>query len=793
MGRSSRTATRYENLIANDAGESSHKLLYGSEPHYARNLRTFGEIAIITDNKKIKGKLSDRGKLCLFLGYSENHTGDTYRFLSLNTTKTVMSRDIIWLNKNYAEWKGIKGLNTRKIDEFNDMEDESEDEAEPAIVVSNEEVNNAPSDTITPHPRVLRELRGLQYEAEGGNPTANEELERLANPETGRDTANAVFPNQAYAFTNRETLLEAIETTGHTEYMEPRNFTEAYHHEDPVQRDKWRAAIKKEFGDMNRRGVWRNFKRADMPANKRCVKNKWVFKIKRNGVFRARLVACGYTQIPGVDFTENYAPVINDVTWRIMLIAMMKWNLEGILIDVECAFLEGELEEEVYMNCPEGLDGLNNQVDCVKLEKSIYGLVQSARQWWKKFVKILRQLNFEGGYADPCLFTKKDELGTIFIALYVDDCLCIGDKKAVDDLVDRLSKLDLKLKVDRELKDYLSCEIHFASDRKSAVLHQGHIIRSIEKEFGKEVQDLQSYKTPGTPGVGMIRDPDGISVSAELNSRFRMGVGKLLYLVKHTRPDIANAVRELSKMLDCTNEAAIKELRRVIKYVLDTKDDGLKIAPTEPGNEGSFDLEVFCDSDFAGDKETRISVAGYIMYLCGVPISWRSKAMKSVTLSSSEAEYVSLSEAAKEVKFIVQLIESMGIKVKKPVRIRVDNIGAIFMANNVSTSPRTKHVDVRYRFVTEFIEDGLLKIQFVRTMENESDGFTKKLNGGLHDKHRSKFIGSAKDFHKIKTESLREIDEHGQFATGRVSSGILLTDSRINQESDYSIQSYYGE
>ena len=326
-------------------------------------------------------------------------------------------------------------------------------------------------------------------------------------------------------------------------------------------------------------------------------------------------------------------------------------------------------------------------------------------------MKILRQLNFDGGYADPCLFTRKDDNGIVFIALYVDDCLCIGTKAAIDDVIDKLRKFDLNLKIDRELKDYLSCEIHFASDRKSAVLHQGHIIKSIRNEFEREVKDLQEYRTPGTPGVGMIRDPDGVSVSPELQSRFRMGVGKLLYLVKHTRPDIANAVRELSKMLDCTNEGAIKELRRVIKYVLDTSNDGLKIAPTARGEDGFFDLEVFCDSDFAGDKETRISVAGYIMYLCGVPISWRSKAMKSVTLSSSEAEYVSLSEAAKEVKFITQVIESMGIIVQKPVRIRVDNIGAIFMAGNVTTSPRTKHVDVRYRYVTEFIEDGLVKIR----------------------------------------------------------------------------------
>ena len=385
------------------------------------------------------------------------------------------------------------------------------------------------------------------------------------------------------------------------------------------------------------------------------------------------------------------------------------------------------------------------------VDKSIYGLVQSARQWWKKFVKILREIGFDGGHADPCLFTRKNDKGIIFFALYVDDCLCVGDKEAFKDFIDSLRNRNLNLKVDKKLCDYLSCEIHFSSDRSSAVLHQEHIIKSIANEFEQEVQNLQVYKTPGTPGVGMVRDPDGVTVTEVEQRRYRMGVGKLLYLVKYTRPDIANAVRELSKMLDCTNQAALKELQRVIKYVLDTRDLGLKMSPTTEDKDELLQLTVYCDSDYAGDKETRISIAGYIMYLCGAPISWRSKAMKSVTLSSSEAEYVSLSEAAKEVKFIIQVIESMGIKVKKPVTIRVDNVGAIFIANNVTTSPRTKHIDVRYRFVNEFIEDGIIKVIFVKTEENDSDGFTKNLNGDLYEKHKTKFIADKKEienFHK---------------------------------------------
>ena len=192
--------------------------------------------------------------------------------------------------------------------------------------------------------------------------------------------------------------------------------------------------------------------------------------------------------------------------------------------------------------------------------------------------------------------------------------------------------------------------------------------------------------------------------------------------------------------MDGATMAAMKEMKRVIKFVIDTKHLGLKIEPTTPDNDKMWDLVIYCDSDWAGDKDTRISVAGFIVYLMGAPISWKSKAQRGVTLSSSEAEFVALSEAAKEIKFVVQVLISMGIPVRLPVICRVDNIGAIFMAENVSTSQRTKHIDTRYHFVREFVEEGFIKIIFVRTKENRSDGFTKNVTGEIYDAHVETFM-----------------------------------------------------
>jgi len=175
---------------------------------------------------------------------------------------------------------------------------------------------------------------------------------------------------------------------------------------------------------MTRRGVWRKVKRSSIPQGRRCIKSKWVFKIKRDGIFRARLVACGYSQIPGVDFTENYAPVMNDVTWRILLVAMLIWKMDAIIIDVETAFLHGKLDKEIYMDLPAGLDGESEE--CLLLLKALYGLVQGARQWWKKFVEILKRIKFQGGYADPCLMIKRSDDGSVFASIYVDNNFCVG-------------------------------------------------------------------------------------------------------------------------------------------------------------------------------------------------------------------------------------------------------------------------------------------------------------------------------------------------------------------------------
>ena len=278
---------------------------------------------------------------------------------------------------------------------------------------------------------------------------------------------------------------------------------------------------------------------------------------------------------------------------------------------------------------------------------------------------------------DPCLMMRHDEKGLIYVAVYVDDNFFVGTDEAIEDTVSHLKSKGLILKEHGTLDDYLSCEIKFSEDGCSAWLGQPHLILKIQKIFGKCVKNLNSCKTPGTPNFHIIQNTDPeMALSKEQHKEYRSGVGMLLYLVKYSWPDIANPVWELSKVLDCATDVANRELFRVIKYVLDTGDLGLMICPTE-GRDLPWVLVLFCASDYAGNPDTRRSVSGYILFVKGVPVAWRSKAQRSVTLLSSEAEWISLSEAVKEIIFVLQLLGAMKIKVELPVIVRVDNIGAI--------------------------------------------------------------------------------------------------------------------
>jgi Reverse transcriptase (RNA-dependent DNA polymerase)/gag-polypeptide of LTR copia-type len=778
--------TDLENLLVNNyTSQCPFVMFYKSKPSDI-NFHEFGELAVVTDTTKIKAKLDDRGYPVLYVGRPPNHPTSVFKFLNLKTRKMISSRHIIWQNKKYGEWKNlskeeISHCETKTDDDIDNLEDEVSDEnnipptpptprtipeiLEDVQVTLNDDNDNGKENTT----KLDREMKRIGAHLEAPNPdpkvipttgtgiftrsqtrvtpesTPNvETVEEKEDDENGDfevDEANIVSSR----FDFEDVAMAATEDKGPSTYKDrfdvPESFKAAWHHEDSFQREKWREAIRKEFQKMLKMKVWKKIPRNQMPQKRRCVKSRWVFDIKRNGVFRARLVACGYSQVPGEDFTDIFSPVKNDVTFRIVLIAVMLYSLDCRLLDIVTAFLYGDLNEEIYMECPPGL--VHEQDEILLLLKSLYGLVQSARQFFIKLVSVLKSIGFVQSIVEPCLLTNKTPYGLVIMVVHVDDCFVAGSKQALDHIQKSIQEKGLELKIENQVRDYLGCELLFNPERTKAWIGQPAILKKLEVTFKDIVGKQSSVTTPGTPNYNIVRPTEeSEKVKPEEQKLYRSAVGSMLYLSSHSRPDISNVVRELAKCMDGATYAAFKEMKRVLRFLMDTKDFGLKIHPTIPQGVKDFkwNLKIFSDSDWAGDKENRHSVSGYIMYLMGVPILWKSRLQKTVALSSAEAEYYALSECAKEIKFILQLLASIDIEVEKPVVVHVDNVGAIFMAENVTATSRTRHVDARYHFVREFVEEGEIRIVFVRSEDNRSDVFTKNVNKDTYLRHMVSFL-----------------------------------------------------
>ena len=284
-----------------------------------------------------------------------------------------------------------------------------------------------------------------------------------------------------------------------------------------------------------------------------------------------------------------------------------------------------------------------------------------------------------------------------------------------------------------------------SDDGKKAWLGQPTIIKSLEKQFVERVAKKKMTVTPGTPGFIGGKVDDISKVDEKTQSMYRSGVGTLLYLTLQSRPDITNPVRELSKSMDDASMAQVTEMYRVINFAPETKTLGLRMVPIF---NGIWKLEALSYSDFANDKDTRYSVYGYIIYFCDIPVAWKSKSMKSVVLSTTEEEYVAVSEVVKEIKVLYQMLRSMEIKGPLPIKVQVDNVGAVWLANNSSVSERTKHVDLRAHFVRDMIKDQVIEINFVKSAENDSDIMTRNQQGQHYMYAKSKLVYTVQEMNE---------------------------------------------
>ncbi|GJZ85112.1 retrotransposon protein, putative, ty1-copia subclass [Tanacetum coccineum] len=505
---------------------------------------------------------------------------------------------------------------------------------------------------------------------------------------------------------------------------EPLTYQEAVACEDS---SKWKAAMEEEMDSLRKNKTW---ELVDHPAGQKLVSCKWLFKIKEGieGVqkprYKARVVARGFTQRAGIDYNEVFSPVVRHTSIRVILALTACKDYELEQLDVKTAFLHGNLEEVIYMKQPPGYEQ-GNKV-CL-LKKSLYGLKQSPRQWYRRFDEYMLSNGFKRSSYDSCVYYRSYAPGEyIYLLLYVDDMLIACKSKAEIGSAKSLLKKEFDMKELGEAKKILGMEIVRDRSRKILRVSQSGYVSKILNNFridnGKSVQMPLGGHFKLSLKDCPVRDCD---VERMSKVPYANAVGSLMYLMVCTRPDIAYAVSVVSRYLANPGKNHWEAVKWILKYLRGTANVSL-VYGTDRGNH--VDVTGFVDSDYAKDPDKGRSITGYAFLVQRCVVSWKATLQHVVALSTTEAEYMALTEAVKEAIWLRGLLEELGVELNT-VAVNCDNQGAIHLSRNHVFHERTKHINVRYHFIKEVLKAKTVEVLKVGTEHNAADALTKVVPG----------------------------------------------------------------
>ncbi|GAU32293.1 hypothetical protein TSUD_63100 [Trifolium subterraneum] len=599
-------------------GEAVNAAAYVLNRCPTEKIRIFGSICYrhIPDEKR--RKLDDKSEQLILIGYDATRA---YKMYNPNNNKVVISRDVVVDEKSQWKWKS----NVNKHIQVN-LEDT---------------VNNATVQPVVDQHEEVGQVEVMHTSNDG--------------EEEGdvRRSSRTRFPS--VRFTDHETILDNVVNDDgdlvHLAFMadiEPVNWHEAL--SDP----NWKKAMNEEIKSIEKNNTWRL---VDLPAQKKPITVKWIFKIKRNpdgGIVKhkARLVARGFLQQQGIDYNEVYAPVARMETIRLVIAIASSMNWSPSHMDVKSAFLNGPLEEEVYVSQPPGFE-VDAQKDKVyKLQEALYGLKQAPRAWNKRIDTFLHKEGF------------------------------------------------------------VKCSVEFGvymkgNDVSDAILICLRSIADVLKRF--HMEHCNEAETPMEANLKLSKGEDEQAVDATL---FKQVVGSLRFIC-NTRPDINYAVGYVSRFMSNPKASHMVAAKRILRYLKGTQDFDLAF-PTS-NKESKIELEGFSDSDWCGDKEDRRSTSGYWFRFKNSLISWSSRKQSIVALSSCEAEYVAAAQAACQAVWLESLLDELKIKYVKPVKLNVDNKSAISLARNPIAHGRSKHIETKYHFLRDQVSKEKLTVEYCKT------------------------------------------------------------------------------
>ena len=494
--------------------------------------------------------------------------------------------------------------------------------------------------------------------------------------------------------------------------FEPTKIDEAL--EDP----DWVMAMNEELNNFSRNKVWSLVERPKQTKHN-VIGTKWVFKNKQDEsgqVVRnkARLVAKGFSQVEGMDFEETFAPVARLEAIRIMLAYASFHDFKLFQMDVKSAFLNGPINEEVYVAQPPGFEDPHLPNHVYKLHKALYGLKQAPRAWYEHLRDFLLENGFEIGKVDSTLFTKGVKGGLFICQIYVDDIIFGCANQAYNDEFAELMTNRFEMSMMGELKFFLGFQVKQL--KGGTFISQAKYTQDMLKKF--EMDKAKPSKTPMPTNGHLGLGEEDKNVDPKV---YRSMIGSLLYLCA-SRPDIMLSVCMCARFQAAPKECHLMAVKRILRYLVHTPSLGLWYPKG-----ATFDLIGYSDSDWAGDKVDRKSTSGSCQLLGRSLVSWASKKQNSISLSTAEAEYIAAASCCAQLLWMRQTLRDYRV-VHDNVPLLCDNESAIKIANNPVQHSRTKHIDIRHHFIRDHVARGDIEIAHVSTNHQLADIFTKPLD-----------------------------------------------------------------
>ncbi|KAI3744219.1 hypothetical protein L1987_57296 [Smallanthus sonchifolius] len=733
-------------------GKSPYELVYGFKPSL-NHLRMFGCLCFSTVLNSTN-KFGSHAEKCVFLGYSNQKKG--YKLWSFDKKQIIFSRDVKFYESVFP-FKENKMLGQSDVgfdvslnhlnffDLFEKIEtstskDRKNPDDEERVLTDTTHGFQQPSNSAESVDKIDSSATEL-----GGAGDVSGENEETKSPEGSsfqnsvptqvrRSTRNTVFPKKLEDYVVSGKVKYGIEKVVNysnlsvenmcfvsvlNKSVEPRNYNEA------ITDTNWVKAMNDEMEALHRNNTW---ELVDLPIGRKPIGCKWVFKIKYKSTgeierYKARLVAKGYSQRKGIDFDETFSPVVKMVTVITVLSLAVNNSWPLYQLDINNAFLYGELNEDVYMSLPEGYYSKGETKVC-KLVKSLYGLKQASRMWNEKLVSVLLELGFEQSKCDHSMFVKFDKQVFIVLLVYVDDIIitgsCVTEIKKIKTLLQSKFLIkDLGL-----LKYFLGIEV--IKSEKGLCLSQRKYCMDLLAEYG--LLGCKPVNMPIEQNYVVMNLCNNDSSYLSNVTSYQKLVGKLIYL-SHTRPDISYSVHFLSQHMHKPKTSHFNIALRLLRYLKKSPGKGVLFTKGE-----SLSLKAYADSDWAKCLNSRRSITGFCVFLGESLISWRSKKQSTVSRSTAEAEYRAMCAATCELTWLVNLLRELHVNITLPIQLFCDNTAAISIAANPVFHDRTKHFEIDLFFLREKIANGFIKMVSAASKDQLADIFTKGLLVGQHER-----------------------------------------------------------